>query len=193
MKNNQNFAKMSQNIICEGTASFLFWLSVHNTWQSLSSFSDSNFFEGQNQKSSFHYEYTIFVVYFEANSNSKMIKRFKFIQDYLWSNIILSEKIYDIVLKCHDDVMPIGNHQKCHQWPRFSIWETFFMQNIHKLSIYEIFVKRHDDVMPTGNDQNRVQWTRLSIRIKLQQIWFKFSNNGVSLRESLRGILKGYP
>ena len=35
MKNNQTFAEMSQNIICEGTVSFLFWLSVDNTWLSL--------------------------------------------------------------------------------------------------------------------------------------------------------------
>jgi len=74
MKNNQTFAATSQNITCEGMASFLFCLPVHDTWQSLSSFSDSNFFESQNRKSSFRYEYTIYGAYFEANSNPKMMK-----------------------------------------------------------------------------------------------------------------------
>ena len=74
MKNNQTFAETSQNITCEGMASFLFCLPVHDTWQSLSSFSDSNFFESQNRKSSFRYEYTIYGAYFEANSNPRMMK-----------------------------------------------------------------------------------------------------------------------
>ena len=74
MKNNQTFAATSQNITCEGMASFLFCLPVHDTWQSLSSFSDSNFFESQNRKSSFRNEYTIYGAYFEANSNPKMMK-----------------------------------------------------------------------------------------------------------------------